>query len=41
MKILIAVKKRELADEIVAELLDLGINRERLVWICPQEIPVI
>lgn len=41
MKILIAVKKRELADEIVSELLDLGISKERLVWICPQEIPVI
>ena len=41
IKILIAVKKRELADEIMTELLDSGISKDRLIWICPQEIPVI
>lgn len=41
MKILIAIKKKETADEIIDELTSSGIRKERLVWICPQEIPVI
>ena len=41
MKILIAVKKKEVADEIMDELTSQGISEGRLVWVPPQEIPII
>lgn len=41
IKILIAVKNREMADEIMDELASLGIHRERMLWVRPQEIPIV
>lgn len=41
IKVLIAVKKKEVADEIMGELTETGISKERLIWFCPQEMPVI
>ena len=41
IKILIAVKNREMADEIMDELTSLGIHRERMLWVRPQEIPIV
>ena len=40
-KILIAVKKKEVADEIRKELISLGADEERILWVSPQEVPVV
>lgn len=40
-KILIAIKKQEIAEEIMDELIASGIREERLVWVRPQEMPIV
>lgn len=40
-KILIAVKKNEMADEIRNELISLGADEEKILWFSPQEVPVV
>lgn len=39
-KIVIAVKEEKTADEIQCELTGLGIDREKMLWISPQELPL-
>lgn len=41
IRILLAVRKKEMADEIMEELVTSGIRKERLIWVYPQEMPVI
>lgn len=41
MKILIAIKKKAIVDEIERELISIGIDKERVLWVNPQEIPLV
>lgn len=40
-RIVIAVDRKEMADEIKNELIDIGIDRAKLVWVKPQKIPSV
>lgn len=40
-RIVIAVDGRKMADEIKKELVDMGIDKEKLLWVKPQKIPSV